>query len=278
MFELINEIDSYFTRVINDEDFVLGIDKTGVYAFTEESDVDLVLLKFSRMLQTLALHSSDAVLCAISDTVRETAILHVTTLPSLELWIRETVGKRRRIFSEEDIASIVGCYFEGEDDEDSICDLLREFDLPEPVILSLLSERPNSLRDITKYGVPREVAYSVLQVFEESSYALSNVDSSAERGVSVALYSYVKKMSIISFLLAVCALPCVWFNVWWASGLLAFGGVVYGKKAEKVNGDAAAKFAKWANLLILFLSLLPLLQMLFEVVMKWFIQQGFIMQ
>lgn len=278
MFRLIDELDGYFD-LINDEDFVLGVDKTGVYAFTSDTDVDNVLLKYTRMLRTLALKQSEAVLCVITEEpLRSTSTMQVVAPEFLERWVRQTVGARKTVFSKAELDSIFDCYFESEDDEDSVADILREFSLPEPVVISLINDPPERVQDITKFGIDKQVAYEVLSVFHKSVEHYHNVDSSEERGVTVMLFSFIKRNVIISCALAGMAVICLLLDFWQIALLFSAFGIVRGRKAEKVNDAPSAKFIKWANILLLFVAVCPILKLCVEQTTIWLLRQGFIGQ
>lgn len=277
MFKLIDELEGYFD-IINDEDFILGIDKTGVYAFTDDVDVDVVLVKYSRMLKTLALKRSESVLCIVTDEEiqQNLPILNVVRPQELERWVRKTAGARKTVFQENDIKSIFDCYFESEDDEDSMYDILREFNLPEPVVISLVNDPPATVHDITRFGVDKQTAYEVLNTFQQSFDYFRDTDSSVERGVSVTLYSFIRRNVIISISLAICASICIIINFGWVGAIFSLLGIVYGRKAEKVNDDATAKFIKWSNIFLLILALYPVIKYAIEYSIIWLVQKGYI--
>lgn len=277
MQDLVKTVDCYFETVINDEDFVLCLDNTGVYAFTEELDVEVVLLKFQRMLRTLSLKGQEAVLCLVTDEqVETTQVLNVATPENLEKWIRTKTGSRKRMLSDDDLLSIADCYFEGEDDEDSISDLLRELEIPEAVILSLLEVNPITVGDVMKFGIDRETSYQVLRVFTEDKERLLSTNSTVERGVTIALDSYVKNKVVIAICFAIGSLVLSLFR-WSAVACCCAGvGFWFALKGERVNDDVTARFIKWANVFIFILGALPLMKLGLEHLVPWLVEQGFL--
>ena len=104
MYELIDTVDRCFCEIINDQDFILGLDTTGVFAFTESSNKEEVQLSFYDLKKDLQLSDRQAVLCYVGE--KHPGFKNEVLLTDLENWIREATSKRPRIFSKDDLHEV----------------------------------------------------------------------------------------------------------------------------------------------------------------------------
>lgn len=258
MYELIDTIDRCFCEIINDQDFILGLDSTGVFAFTESTNKNDVQLSFYDLKKDLQLSDRQAVLCYVGE--KHPGFKHEINLSELENWIRETTSKRPRIFTRDDLQSIENCY-DGNSDEDlSIVDVLREYDLSDGVIHELIENKPTTVKAVKQLGVVDEVANDVFKILQTGLYERDNTtEERVQSGVAVTMTSYAKKKCLVSFLFAIISgvLVCV-LNYQVAAIISSLIGLGYGKRASIADDLISAKLALLINVVLMGFSVLQL--------------------
>lgn len=250
MYELIDTVDRCFCEIINDQDFILGLDTTGVFAFTESSNKEEVQLSFYDLKKDLQLSDRQAVLCYVGE--KHPGFKNEVLLTDLEDWIRETTSKRSRIFSRDDLQSIEDCY-DGNSEEDlSIVDVLREYDLSDAIIHELIENKPTSVKAVKQLGVVDEVANDVFRILRTGLYERDNTtEERVQSGVAVTMTSYAKKKCLVSFLFAVVSGVLIYtLNYQIAAIISSLIGFGYGKRASVAGDLVSAKIAVLVNVVL----------------------------
>lgn len=258
MYELINTVDNYFIEAINDDDFILGLDYTGVYVFTDSENRDDKALAFYELKKDLQLTDKQAVLCYVGSG--HYGYPNETTLDELERWIREITMKRSRIFTGEDLQSIEDCYDDNSEEDLVIYDVLREYGLSDSIIQNLIDEEPRSVKDVKRLGVVDEIAGEVFEILTSGEYTRDNeTEERLKPGVSITLASYTRKKCTLSYLLVfVAGVLILVLNNYFIAVIINLIGLWLGAMATKAGTTTAAKLAILTNFVLLIVSAIQL--------------------
>lgn len=269
MFELIDVVDKYFFEVINDEDFVLGLDYTGIYAFTDSADKEDKSLAFYELKKDLRLSDSQAVLCYVG--AQSPGYQNEVPLDNLEQWIRDCTMSRPRIFTRDVMNEIEACYDDNAEEDLVIYDVLREYGLSDAIIHDLVEEQPKSIREIKRLGVVDEVADDVFRILASGQYTRDNTTTErVKSGTAVVLTSYMKKKCIASFVMVVASgILILVLKNYWAAIISSLIGLGCGATAMKAGTGTAVKIAIFTNVVLCGICVLQIVPM----VVAW-VQSG----
>lgn len=207
---LITIVDKYFVETINDRDFVLGLDPTGVFAFTESSSRSKTIASLKELKEELSLCDDEVVLCYVGNPLG--VYQNEVTLDVLGQWVQETTASRPSIFNRADIQDIEDCYKIAGNDDAQVINALREFNLTDGVIYHLMDNKPQNIWEVKELGVVDEVAAEVFEILCSGLYERKNNEvGTVTSSVAVSMVSYLRRRiySSLIFCLAACAVLVV---------------------------------------------------------------------
>lgn len=167
---LYRKVRPYFIDVINTTDFLLAPDLTGVYLFTENTDLVSMEEKIVKLENLLALDTKQVILCVVDKTIREKGeeivcldsthcVTYLFDVNQLENAIRTITGSRLPVFKRRELNEIIDCYYDVKPVTDSLLDVLETIGVP-------LSDA-KKIRD----GIP------VYEALDESDYSEDELDA-----------------------------------------------------------------------------------------------------
>ena len=178
---LYNKIEKYFKYAINYTDFVLGLDETGLYLFTESGDDNVVREKASKLSQALALQASEIIVVQLTSTNAEKyqfsgykitlqqRDLYKVSPDEVEAFIRLYTGLREPVLTEEDICSIIDCFMDYQKDYGDEYDSLVALGIEPKVAEDLVHRSIVSLDDVFNAGVPVELVDEAFSIISSHS-------------------------------------------------------------------------------------------------------------
>lgn len=172
---LLNRVCRYFKNVTKTSDFVIAIDETGVYFFTEERDQDEILFKASAVVEALELSKGEFIICIVSESVAcvgkkffdygvDNSFSDMITEINPEEFedvARRMTGGRPVIYSMDDLNDISSCFDRFAKYDCGNDDYLAQFMLAPEIRNRLDSYVPESVQDVIACGVPGDIAESV---------------------------------------------------------------------------------------------------------------------
>lgn len=127
VFTISKVVRAYFDTVMHVQDFIMALDSTGVYFFTNESNTDAILVKLSNYIEQLALEKGEFLACVVSyDTEEITEDKFFELLPSreeedtliyeinpnsFETSLRLIMRDRGICFTDDELKSIKDCFY-----------------------------------------------------------------------------------------------------------------------------------------------------------------------
>ncbi len=250
MYELIDTVDRCFCEMINDQDFILGLDSTGIFAFTESTNRNEVQVSLYDLKKDLRLSDKQVVLCYVGE--QHPGFKNEVTLENLERWIREVTSKRPRIFSHEELQDIEDCYDGNEEEDSSIVDVLREYDLSDAVINELIENKPTSVKEVRRLGVVEEVANDVFKILQTGLYERdSSTEERVQSGVAITMTSFARKKCLVSLMFAIISGVLIYvLNYPLAAIISGLIGIAYGKRALVAGDLTSARIALLINVVL----------------------------
>lgn len=125
-FDVSKIVRVYFNDVVHVEGFILAVDETGVFFFTDSNNHDNILVKLSNYMEQLDLEKKDIVVCQLTwsaesaseetffkliPEVADDDVFFISVNPdTFETAIRLILSHRKPIFSKEDVIEITECF------------------------------------------------------------------------------------------------------------------------------------------------------------------------
>lgn len=252
---LLDLIDQYFEITINDEFFILALDKTGVYAFTQSTNKPLIVDEFLEMERDLKLDKNQAVLCYVGNEGNDYE--ESIRVEELEDWVCTKTAERSNVLNDRDFADIIKCYRADKIEEQQIVNVLREYNISDSVIKDLINKRPQNVKEVKQLGVVDEIAFDVFRVLCSGYYERDDDDEREEipSGISVALVSHSNKNLCVSCIMIAIGVAIMVFTPLRFLALVpSFVAVDSAQYAQKANKTIATQIVLVTATLLLITS------------------------
>lgn len=230
--QLYNLVSEYFTNVINYTDFVIAVEKTGVFVFSVGEEDRAVLIKLSKLLNDLELRKDQVIVCIIDESTdnvyssfdcveREGDLAYVHRVPVkyFEDFVRKYASAGEQKLSKRDIIEIMECFYDelgASLEKDELYERLRPYELSDEAIKELLSN-PNLTKELVySVGVKHEYADAVFNIVAESRGAASCGQKGALLSfASESKQKLVKKRRVGAVIAVFAAVMFMVFRYWW---------------------------------------------------------------
>lgn len=252
--QLITVVDKYFVETINDQDFVIGLDPTGVFVFTESTNIREVNNDFRELKEDLDLNDKESILCFIGKPLG--VYQNEVTLDELGDWIREVTISRPTIFNRADLQDIEDCYKTAADDELSLVDVLREYNLPDGIIYHLIDKKPQNIREVKELGVVDEIAVDVFKILQDGIYEQKSQEGGrVPSGITVTLSSYLKRQAIkcLVFEMLACVILAI-TKYFLAAFIVSVTGFCMMRKAICKSNQLTVKYVVFLSSILMFVT------------------------
>lgn len=172
---MVEILSQYFKWVFREDFFIIALDRTGCYFFTDYLDDAVIGQQFSEALNDLALTEKQAVLCVVGRNSQ----FNYCSLELVGKFVLQATQKRKAVLTDSEIFEILDAYGI-EKQERKIeqrnwanTDLFKqlkdsEFGLSEMQINEICRIRPNSVQQLRKLDVPDRFAMDILKQIEVS--------------------------------------------------------------------------------------------------------------
>lgn len=260
MKELVTIVDKNFIDIIKDDVFVIGLDYTGLYAFTDNDSKSEISQEFYDLKKDLRLDDSIIVLCHVGTNA---GYDNDVPLDKLEDWIMSKTAERPRCLTREILQSIEDCYNDNEKEDQAIVDVLKEFRLSDMEIVEILDSQPKTLKELTMIGIDDEIAPQILDILLSGKYTRNpDTEERVRAGVAVDVDSFIWKKCLASLLCAaVSSVVLIMLKIYPVSIIINIMGIWCVYKTFSIKETASTKIAMWANLILaaygLFLFTIP---------------------
>lgn len=167
MDNLYRQISEFFAKTIYTEDFILALDESGVWLFTDSINTKQVLVAASRLMNRLQLDVSEIVLCAVNQyytkqdlpafsrecDLEQEGILYKIHTENLEIFIRTLTGVRGDILQKSILAEVADCYQDIKEVYTQLEEELMGLGLSKEQAKKIQTERPVSLQQFEDVGL-----------------------------------------------------------------------------------------------------------------------------
>lgn len=131
-------LKEYFTEVFREDFFVVALDRTGCYLFTDSSDDSETGLQFTDFLESMSLQKEQVCLCVIGRKSK----YNYSDLQHLSEYVLKAKQRRKPVLTEKEIDSILQCYgiekLPGRESKKAAPeDIVKDFVPPEGPVLSI---------------------------------------------------------------------------------------------------------------------------------------------
>lgn len=131
-------LKKYFTEVFREDFFVVALDRTGCYLFTDSSDDSGIERQFTDFLESMSLRKEQVCLCVIGRKSK----YNYSDLQHLSEYVLKAKQRRRPVLAAKEIDSILHCYGieklpDRESKETAPEDTVKDFVPPEGPVLSI---------------------------------------------------------------------------------------------------------------------------------------------
>lgn len=202
--ELYELVSKSFSNVINTDSFVLGIDQTGVYAFTEQRSVIAANTALRELKEDLALSDEQVVLCIVSE---DSVVTEHPTHENLNEWVLKESKKREKVLTQEAIKEIINCYNYVSVKEEKI-KVLEQLGLTREVSETISAYQQVTINDLARMGIEdEELQDAIIRTATESDDEPFRLVSAYIEVNRVRLYVAIGCMTIATLLkiVAVCS-------------------------------------------------------------------------
>lgn len=131
-------LKEYFTEVFREDFFVVALDRTGCYLFTDSSDDSEIGRQFTDFLESISLRKEQVCLCVIGRKSK----YNYSDFQHLSEYVLKAKQRRKPVLTDKEVNSILQCYdiekLPGRESEEAAPeDIVKDFVPPEGPVLSI---------------------------------------------------------------------------------------------------------------------------------------------
>ena len=278
-FNLGSTVRGYFDHVIRVQDFVMAIDRTGVYFFTNEMNETIVLTKVSNYVEQLSLEKGEFVVCQVTNDAANTTedqffkrvyskdnqevLLHQVNPESFETTLRILIRNQGARLTAQDVSDIVECFYDDAADG-ALQKFLNEHDCHlDHRLVDKVEDMPIvTLQNIINFfGETNadEIFDLVAEFRQQNADKYKQLEKPQDHYKRVSLEVTVKTSTILGFLLFGLSVVMSLLKVPAFAAIFALAGLYQGRHLHLCYRSVIASVITWINVCALMFSTFSLI-------------------
>ncbi|MEY8333241.1 hypothetical protein AALB53_09055 [Lachnospiraceae bacterium 47-T17] len=289
---LFNLISEYFINVVNYTDFVLAVDESGVFVFSQDTDDKSLLIKVSNLMSALALQKEQIIICVLDnrsgnvyssfDCVERDGDLeyvHHVPVTYLEDFIRKYTKKYAGTLTYSDVNNILDCFCDvgaGNRNVELVA-YLHGYGLSDEAIDRILNEYVITKELVYNAGVRHEDVEAVYNMLVSNDTLVRNKEMEVRKyqESAVLLQDKLKSRYYAATVLSMVAALLFVIGVWWVALPISISSLFVITKIRRMCSMPAIAAVQVMAITVVVVSAIPFFINVGEIIYEIIAANGF---